>query len=397
MTKPPLEVADVIRAAGKGFIDRQRSWITGLHRRVLFAIERCRTAALGGHRDRCSRCGHTVAISYNSCRNRHCPKCLSNARKRWLSARQGELLNVPYVHLIFTLPHRLAPLMLHNKKLLYTLLFRASATTLREIAADPNHLGAEIGFFSVLHTWGQNLMHHPHVHCVIPAGGLSSDQKAWIHPRYRFFLPRGVLSDVFRGKFIHGLKQAYCKRELSLQGELRPLADERTFHALLRDVHQHRWVVHVKPPFAGPQFVLKYLAHYTHRVAISNQRLTSLSEGRVTFRWKDYKNGGQHKPMTLTVDEFLRRFLLHTLPRGFVRIRFFGFMANRRGTLLLSVCQSLLEDNPPKTSATELTAEAEDSAAWLCPLCHGRMVVIERFTAWQLSLHTLKENLHDTS
>ena len=389
MTRPPLEVADVIRAAGKGFIQRQRSWLTRLHRKVLFAIEHCRTAALGGHRDRCSGCGHIVAISYNSCRNRHCPRCLSNARKKWLSARERELLAVPYVHLVFTLPHKLAPLLLHNKKLLYALLFRASGQTLEQIAVDPKHLGAEIGFFSVLHTWGQNLMFHPHVHCVIPAGGLSPDHKAWIHPRYRFFLPRGVLSEVFRGKFIDGLEQAYCKGELSLPGELRSLADERTFHALVRDVHQHRWVVHVKRPFRGPGYVRKYLAHYTHRVAISNQRLISLSEGRVTFRWKDYKNGGQHKPMTLTVDEFLRRFLLHTLPLGFVRIRFFGIMANRQRTAMLPLCQNLLGDEAQNTSTTEETTEA--AATWLCPLCRGRMVVIERFTAWQLFLQTLKE------
>ena len=239
---------------------------------------------------------------------------------------------------------------------------------------------------------------HPHIHCVIPAGGLSPDRKVWIHPRYRFFLPRGVLSEVFRGKFIDGLRQAYRRGELSLPGELQLLAEQSTFLAFLRTVYQHRWVVHVKPPFAGPQYVLKYLAHYTHRVAISNQRLISLSEGRVTFRWKDYKNGGQHKPMTLTVDEFLRRFLLHTLPRGFVRIRFFGFMANRRRTTGLSLCKYLLGDNKQKTSALHERTETEKPAAWLCPLCRGRMIVIERFTAWQLFLQTLKEkDLVDTS
>ena len=391
MNRPPLEVADVIRAAGKGFIERQRAWVTGLHRKVLYAIEHCRTAALGGHRDRCCACGHIVAISYNSCRNRHCPRCLGNTRRKWLSARQKELLNVPYVHLIFTIPHRLAPLVLHNKKLLYSLLFRASAATLLEVAPGPNHLGAEIGFFSVLHTWGQNLMHHPHLHCVIPAGGLSPDHKTWIHPKYRFFLPRGVLSEVFRGKFIDGLRQAYCRGDLSLPGLLRPLADERTFHSLLRDVHQHRWVVHVKRPFRGPQYVLKYLAHYTHRVAISNQRLISLSDGRVIFRWKDYKNGGQHRPMNLTVDEFLRRFLLHTLPRGFVRIRFFGFMANRRRTAMLSLCKDLVGGNDQETPTTVQAAETENSSTWLCPLCRGRMIVIERFTAWQLLLQNLKQ------
>ena len=397
MTKPPLEVADIIRAAGKDFIDKHRSWITGLHRKVLSAIERCRTAALGGHRDRCCQCGHTVAISYNSCRNRHCPKCLNNARKKWLSARQKELLAVPYVHLVFTIPHTLAPLALHNKKRLYDLLFRASAETLLEIATDPKHLGAEIGFFSVLHTWGQNLMHHPHIHCVIPAGGLSLNYKNWIHPRYRFFLPRGVLADVFRGKFLDGLKQAFRRGELSLTGELQFLAGEKAFRAFLRTVHRHRWVVDVKPPFGGPEYVLKYLAHYTHRVAISNQRLVSLAERKVTFRWKDYRDAGKHKLMTLTVDEFLRRFLLHTLPRGFIRIRFFGFMANRRRANLLPICKNLLAVNSQQLPTPEIT-QTDKPPTWLCPLCGGPMVVIQRLTAEQIFAEFLKQTKHvDTS
>lgn len=236
MKRPPFEVADIIRTVGRSFIEKHRSWLTGLHLKVLSAIERCRTAALGGHRDRCSRCGHTVAISYNSCRNRHCPKCQTNARDKWLAARTGELLPVPYVHVVFTLPHELAPLAFHNKKILYTLLFRTSAATLLEIAADPKHLGAEIGFLSVLHTWGQNLLHHPHVHCVIPAGGLSPDHKKWVHPRYPFFLPVKVLGRVFRGKFVAGLKRAYQKGDLCLPGSLKPLAQGRTFHSLLRSL-----------------------------------------------------------------------------------------------------------------------------------------------------------------
>jgi hypothetical protein len=398
VTKPPLEVADIIRAAGKHFIDKHRSWLTGLHRKVLSAIERCRTAALGGHRDRCSRCGHTVAISYNSCRNRHCPKCLNNARKKWLSARHKELLPVPYVHLIFTIPHTLAPLVLHNKKLLYSLLFRASAETLLEIAAEPQRLGAEIGFFSVLHTWGQNLMHHPHIHCVIPAGGLSMDRKNWINPRYRFFLPRGVLADVFRGKFVDGLKRAFRQGELSLTGELQSLANKKEFHAFLHSAYRHRWVVDVKPPFGGPEYVLKYLAHYTHRVAISNQRLVSLTEGKVTFRWKDYRDGSKHKLMTLTVDEFLRRFLLHTLPPGFVRIRFFGFMANRRRARLLPICKSLLATNPQQQSTPSDADSVEKQPTWLCPLCGGPMVVIQRLTPEQIFWDSLKQAEHvDTS
>ena len=385
MSRPPLEVADIIRAAGKGFIERHRSWLTGLHRRILSAIECCRTAALGGHRDRCSQCGHVVAISYNSCRNRHCPKCLNNARKKWLSARQKELLAVPYVHLVFTIPHTFARLVLHNKKLFYGLLLRTSAATLLEIAADPEHLGAKIGFFSVLHTWGQNLMLHPHVHCVIPAGGLSPDQKTWIHPRYRFFLPRGVLSKVFRGKFIAGLKRAFRKGELRFPGDLQSLADEKAFRAFLRTAHSHRWVVDVKRPFGGPQYVLKYLSQYTHRVAISNHRLISLTEGKVTFRWKDYRNGGQHKLMTLTTDEFLRRFLLHALPTGFVRIRFFGFMANRRRAALLPMCKQLLATNPQQEVVPPSdTSDLNEDSTWRCLLCGGQMIVVDRFTARQI-------------
>ena len=385
MNRPPIEVADIIRAAGKDFIEKQRSWLTGLHLKVLSAIERCRTVALGGHRDRCSRCGHVVAISYNSCRNRHCPKCLNNARKKWLTARQRELLDVPYMHLVFTIPHTLSSLVLHNKKLLYRLLFRASAATLLEIAADPAHLGAKIGFFSILHTWGQNLLHHPHLHCVIPAGGLSPDHKAWIYPRYRFFLPCGVLSRVFRGKFISGLKQAFREGKLCLPGELQSLADKSTFHSFLRTLHQHQWVVYAKPPFGGPNHVLNYLARYTHRVAISNHRLAALSDGKVTFRWKDYAHGSQQKLMTLSLEEFLRRFLLHTLPRRFVRIRFFGYMANRGRAALLPLCRRLIGTNQEAESSSE-TTNVDNQPVWLCPVCSGPMIVIQRLTAQQVFL-----------
>jgi transposase-like zinc-binding protein/putative transposase len=235
MNRPPFEVADIIRAAGKSFIEKHRSWLTGLHLKVLSAIEHCRTAALGGHRDQCSRCGHTVAISYNSCRNRHCPKCQTNARDKWLLARRGELLPVPYVHVVFTLPHQLAPLAFHNKKILYTLLFR---------------------ILSVLHTWGQNLLHHPHVHCVIPAGGLSADHQRWVHPRYPFFLPVKVLGRVFRGKFVAGLKRAYRNGDLCLPCSLKPLAQDRIFRSFLRSLFRQDWVVYAKPPFGGPEYVL---------------------------------------------------------------------------------------------------------------------------------------------
>jgi len=382
---PPLEVADIIRAAGRRFIEKHRSWLTGLHLKVLSAIERCRTAALGGHRDRCSRCGYTVAISYYSCRNRHCPKCQTNARDKWLAARQRELLAVPYVHVVFTLPHELAPLAFHNKKILYTLLFRASAATLLETAADPKHLGAEIGFLSVLHTWGQNLLHHPHLHCVIPAGGLSPDRQSWVHPRYPFFLPVKVLSRVFRGKFLAGLKRAFRKGELCLPGALKPLEKDKAFRAFLRLLFRQDWVVYAKRPFGGPEHVLHYLARYTHRVAISNHRLVRFANGQVTFRWKDYAHGNKRRLMTLTAEEFLRRFLLHALPRGFVRIRSFGFLANRRRAALLPLCQKLLETNPRSRSPTPPATEARPQAVWVCPRCGGPMVVIERLTAQQVA------------
>jgi hypothetical protein len=398
MNQPPFEVADVIRAAGENFIEKQRSWLTGLHRKVLSALEHCRTAALGGHRDRCSRCGYTTtAISYNSCRNRHCPKCLNNARKRWLAAREKELLPVQYIHLVFTVPHALVPLFLHNKKLLYSLLLRSSAATLLEVARDPEHLGAEIGFFSVLHTWGQNLLAHPHVHSVIPAGGLSPDHKAWIQPRYRFFLPTGMLSRVFRGKFVAGLKQAFRQGKLCLPGDLQKLTDEKEFRSFLRTMHRHLWVVHAKPPFGGPQYLLNYLARYTHRVAISNHRLVSLADGKVTFRWKDYAHGGQQRLMTLSADEFLRRFLLHTLPRGFVRIRFFGFLANRRRKTWLPICKALLGAKPEEIPSDDSSAPNKRSA-WLCPYCSAEMISIQRLTAKQIFEEFLKENtMCDTS
>ena len=383
MKRPPIEVADIIRAVGRSFIEKNRSWLTGLHLQVLSAIERCRTAALGGHRDRCTRCGHTAAISYNSCRNRHCPKCQTNARDQWLAARQTELLPVPYVHVVFTLPHELAPLAFHNKKILYGLLFRASSATLLEIAADPKHLGAEIGFLSVLHTWGQNLLHHPHVHCVIPAGGLSADHKAWVHPPYPFFLPVKVLSRVFRGKFVAGLKQAFLKGELCLPGGLKPLAHEKAFRAFLRSLFRNDWVVYAKPPFGGPEHVLQYLARYTHRVAISNHRIVDFTEGKVSFLWKDYSHGSKQRLMTLTAEEFLRRFLLHTLPRGFIRIRFFGFLASRRRAALLPVCQELLEIIPRPRSPTSDVPDRQ-ATLWLCPNCGGPMVVIARLTAQQI-------------
>ncbi|MDW5266695.1 MULTISPECIES: IS91 family transposase [Acidobacteriaceae] len=375
-------MADIIRYAGQGFIDRSRRWINGQHEKVLTAITRCRTAALGAHRDQCLACGHH-AISYNSCRNRHCPKCRGNARIRWLQQREQELLPTRYVHAVFTLPRELAPLALQNKRLIYGLLFRVSAAALLEVARDPRHLGAEIGFFSVLHTWDQRLQHHPHVHCVIAAGGLAPGHTEWISSRRTFFLPVKVLGRVFRGKFIAGLKAAFQQGKLEFHGQLASLAEPRSFAAWLRVLFRHDWVVYSKRPFGGPEHALRYLGAYTHRVGIANSRLVTLSDGQVSFRWRDSAHGNKKRVMSLPVDEFLRRFLLHLLPRGFVRIRNFGFLANRQRATLLPLCFRLLGSPPDRsTQAPQQPARSVDLPK--CPLCGGTMRVIERLKAAQL-------------
>ena len=387
MSRPLLEVADLIRSAGTAFIERNRNWIRWTHIKVLLAIARCRTAALGGHIDECPCCGHRATISYNSCRNRHCPKCQTGARERWLQARQRELLPSPYVHVVFTLPPQLAALALQNKKVVYGLLLRASAETLLQVARNPRHLGAEIGFFSVLHTWNQKLQLHPHVHCVVPAGGLSLDHTRWIRSHPRFFLPICVLRRVFRSKFVAALKSAFQHGQLYLSGDLARLAQPKFFAAWLRPLFRKDWVVYSKPPFGGPQYVLHYLGRYTHRVAISNHRLVSLADGQVTFRWRDSADHNQKKLMTLSLDEFLRRFLLHLLPKGFVRIRHFGFLANRRRSTLLPLCFEALGAVPPQTEAETSTSQ-ESSPLWLCPNCGAPMIVVERFTAAQIQLRS---------
>jgi hypothetical protein len=384
MNRPPLEVADLIRSAGTAFLERNRQWLRWKHVKVLLAIARCRTARLGGHIDQCTRCGHR-AISYNSCRNRHCPKCQTAARDRWIAARQKELLPTRYVHVVFTLPAQLAPVALQNKKLIYGLLLRASAETLLEVARDPRHLGAEIGFFSVLHTWSQKLTLHPHVHCVIPAGGLSPDHTHWVKSQNRFFLPLKVLSRVFRGKFADGLKQAFQNGQLNFHGNLAPLAQPKTFAAWRRLLFRKDWVVYAKRPFGGPEYVLQYLGRYTHRVAISNHRLVSFTDGKVTFRWRDSAHNNEQKLMTLPIDEFLRRFLLHLLPKGFVRIRNFGFLANRRRAVLLPLCFHSLG------AAQEPRAEQDafgSNDLWRCPMCGGSMVVVERLTTAEIQLRS---------
>jgi hypothetical protein len=386
MSRPALEVADLIRIAGTAFIERNRQWIRWTHIKVLLAIARCRTAALGGHVDECTRCGHRATISYNSCRNRHCPKCQTGARERWIEARRSELLPSRYVHVVFTLPPQLAPLALQNKKVVYGLLLRASAETLLPVARDPRHLGAEIGFFSVLHTWNQKLGLHPHVHCVAAAGGLSLDHTHWVSSRSRFFLPIHVLRRVFRGKFVAGLKHAFQHHQLHFSRDLSRLAQPKLFAAWLRPLFRKDWVVYSKPPFGGPEYVLQYLGRYTHRVAISNHRLVSCADQKVTFRWRDSADNNQHKLMTLSLDEFLRRFLLHLLPKGFVRIRNFGFLASRRRSTLLPLCFQLL-GVPPQTDP-ETSATKQPRPLWLCPKCGGPMVVIERFTAAQIQLRS---------
>jgi len=387
MARPPLEVADVVRAAGDAFIERNRHWLRWKHIKVLLAIRRCRTAALGGHLDECTRCGHRAPISYNSCRDRHCPKCQTAARDRWIAARHKELLPTRYLHVVFTLPGRLAPLVLQNKKILYDLLFRTSAETLLEVARNPRHLGAEIGFFSVLHTWSQKLTAHPHVHCVVPAGGLSPDRTRWIHSRDNYFLPKEVLGELFRGKFVDALKEAFQNGQLHFHGDLKLLAQPKIFAAWLRPLHRQDWVVYLKRPFGGPEYVVHYLGRYTHRVAISNHRLISFADGKVTFRWRDSAHHNEQRLLTLSSDEFLRRFLLHVLPKGFVRIRNFGFLASRKRATLLPLCFHLFGAKP-QPQAEPHASGTKDSPSWRCPQCGGPMRVIERFTAAELQLRS---------
>jgi Putative transposase/Transposase zinc-binding domain len=387
MTRPPLEVADLVRAAGDAFIERNRPWIRWVHIKVLLAIRRCRTAALGGHLDQCTRCGHR-AISFNSCRNRHCPKCQIAARERWIAARRRELLPTRYLHIVFTLPHRLAPLALQNKKLIYDLLFRTSAETLLAVARNRRHLGAEIGFFSVLHTWSQQLRLHPHVHCVVPAGGLSLDHTRWVRSRKNYFLPKKVLREVFRGKFVGALKQAFHSGQLNFQGDLELLAQPKIFAAWLRPLYRQHWVVYLKPPFGGPEYVLHYLGRYTHRVAISNHRLVSFTDGQVTFRWRDSADHNKQKLRTLSLDEFLCRFLLHVLPTGFVRIRNFGFLANRRRAKTLLLCFQLLGSTPESPTEPHAPSTEDSPDLYRCPNCGGPMAIIEWIIPAEIQLRS---------
>ena len=395
MTRPPFEVADIVRRHGDRFLDTHGAWATGAHRRVFRAIARCRTAALGGHRDRCEQCAHP-ALSYNSCRDRHCPKCLTAARNNWVAAREQELLPVGYVHIVFTMPAPLARVALVNKRVVYDLLFHAAAETLRHVAANPQRLGADVGGLMVLHTWGQRLQHHPHVHCVVPAGGLSPDGTRWIHARPRFFLPIPVLRQVLRGKLVAALRAAFRQGRLSFPGSLAPLATDVAFRAFLRSLYRQTWVVYAKPPFGSPTHVLHYLARYTHRVAISNHRLVAVTNDTVSFRWKDYRHGNQIRTLTLDADEFLRRFLAHVLPKRFVRIRYFGFLAPRCRTRELAQCRQALAVAPTPPGEPLVTSTPRPS--WPCPRCGAPMRIVERLTARQLALDAfLATVFHDTS
>ena len=377
-----MEVADILHAQGDHFVE-QHPWLSVQQRTVLRALARCRTAALGGHLDHCDACGHRT-ISYNSCRNRHCPKCQAQARERWLTARERELLDVSYVHVVFTLPHALVPLCHRNAALVYNLLFQASAATLLEVAADPRHLGAALGFLSILHTWGQTLVRHPHVHCVVPAGGFSPDRQRWIRPKYAgFFLPVKILSRVFRGKFVAALRRAYVRDELDLAGATAALREPTGWRAFVNGLFDTDWVVYAKPAFGGAAAVLRYLGRYTHRVAISNHRLIAFDGEHVTFRWKDYAHGDQWRTMTLTALEFLRRFVHHVLPRGFVRIRQFGYLANACRRTRLSLARALLAG--PREPSLSGDPPTTPPTAWTCPRCGAPMTIGPPLPARQLA------------
>lgn len=379
-----LEVADVFRNYADTYLKEYGKATSDEQRRVLRNLIACRTAALGGYVTECDRCGHRE-VSYRSCRDRHCPKCQGAATAAWLDARASDLLDVQYFHLVFTLPNKLGPVALQNKRKIYAILFRAVSETLHAIARDPKHLGAEIGFLAILHTWGQTLQAHPHIHCVIPGGGISSDGTRWVSCRKDFFLPVRVLSRLFRAKFMYYLKEAYESGTISFHGKLRHLATKREWKKFVRVLYGSDSVVYAKQPFGGPRQVLKYLARYTHRVAISNDRLVSLNEGKVTFRWKDYAKGATQRTMTLEATEFIRRFLLHVLPPGFMRIRHYGFLANCCRREKLALCRRLLGATPPSEFSPSSSSGDEDESerdlpdkSEICPACKkGRMAFVE--------------------
>jgi hypothetical protein len=392
LERPALEVAEVIRQHGDAFLDRYGGVLSAAQRQALRDLAACRTAALGGHVEHCLDCGHD-RVAYNSCRNRHCPKCQALARAHWLDQQARHLLPVEYHHVVFTLPAELGDLARANPALLYDLLLRSAAATLRAVAANPKRLGAAVGVLMVLHTWGQNLHHHPHVHCVVSGGGLSCDAAGRLDPspRWRacrpgFFLPVRVLSRVFRGKFLAGLGRAFDQGKLLLPGRLQRLADPSGRAAWWQTLYARDWVVYSKRPFGGPAQVLKYLARYTHRVAISNSRLVELRDGRVTFRYRDYADGRRHKTMTLDADEFLRRFVQHVLPKGFVKLRHYGLLANRHRQARLDVCRRLLlVANVAATLSDAETAPLAPAQPRCCSACGGTRLVYRELTPTELT------------
>jgi hypothetical protein len=378
--RPTLEVADIVRAHGDEFCQAHGESLSVGQKRVLRAIECCRTAALGGHLERCDQCGHE-RNAYNSCGDRHCPKCQSLARAKWLEKRRAELLPCEYFHVVFTLPEALAPLALQNKRQMYGLLFRATAETLQSIGADPKHLGAQLGFFCVLHSWGQTLTHHPHLHCVVPGGGISLDGSRWVACRPGFFLPARVLMCRFRRLYLRYLKQVHTAGKLHFFGELQHLSDPQSFMRYLAPLRKRKWVVYAKAPFGGPEKVLDYLGRYTHRVAISNHRLQELKDGQVIFTYKDYKHEHRRKVMTLPADEFLRRLLMHVLPDGFQRIRHYGLLGNRHRAENLARCRELLAVPAPVPQPPgnyqERSQQLTGHDPLQCPKCKsGKMVRI---------------------
>jgi hypothetical protein len=384
MTGHRLEVADVFRAHQDQFLQRWGHALSDQQRKVLRDIGLCRTAALGTHLERCDRCSYET-VAYDSCRNRHCPKCQSSARDRWLLKQAASLLPVPYAHVVFTVPEQLGHLALRNQRLFYSMLFRAVSETLLEIAADPRHLGARIGILAVLHTWSQNLQLHPHLHCLVPAGGLAFDHSRWIATkRHGFFLPVRVLSRMFRGKLLSFLKQSYHRGELCFAGKLSDLSTPRDFYSLLASLRRKDWVVYSKPPFGGPEHVLKYLARYTHRVAISNGRLLNLENGQVRFRWRDSRHNNRSSTMRLDAVEFIRRFLLHVLPAGFVKIRHFGLLANRNRRRALGLCRAYLRSTT-NDLASLLSQQQRSALNRSCPKCQrGTLHVIAHSCVGQL-------------
>ena len=395
MARPALEVADILRVHGDAYARAHAGHLSLGQLKVMSAIRTCRTAALGGHVERCDDCGH-VEIAYNSCRNRHCPKCQGAAARQWLAERQAELLPVPYYHVVFTLPAQIGAMAFQNKAAVYDLLFKAAANTLTTIAADPKHLGARIGLTAVLHTWGSAMTHHPHVHIIVPGGGMSPDGARWIDCEPGYFLPVRVLSRLFRRLFLEGLAALHHAGGLAFFGDLAALADEGAFEAAIAPLRRAEWVVYTKRPFAGPEAVLAYLSRYTHRVAISNSRLLGFDDGKVTFRWKDYRARGKApgkswiKSMTLPAEEFIRRFLIHVVPSSFHRIRHYGLFASQKRAANIARLRELIAaseaaekpqpdtgattEAPPTTDHSEATAPLK-----VCPCCAGRMRVIETF------------------